>query len=232
MNSFGDILTRYRKAAGLTQIEVARELTRRGYKINSGAICTWEKGTACPDAKQFLTLCEVLGIHDIYNDFIGYNPEDPFARLNDDGKLFALKTIHLLEQSSEYTRSENRTTARSRLLPFYDIPVSAGTGNFLDNESYEMIEVSPEVSSDAEYGIRVTGDSMEPRFVNGQIVWVQPVSDLSSGDIGIFFLDGNAYIKKLSKDKNGAYLVSLNPKYAPIPITGYSQFQILGKVVS
>lgn len=231
MDSIGNILTKYRKKAGLTQIDVAKELTRRGLKVNSGAVCTWEKDTIIPDAKHFLALCEILEIHNIYNEFIGYNPEDPFAKLNDEGISIVLKTIHLLEKSGEYTREENRAIFTPRKLPFYDIPVSAGTGNFLDGESFTEVEVSSDVSLKAEYGLRITGDSMEPRFVNGQIVWIQPASELHNGEIGIFFLDGNAYIKKFDHSKKGTYLVSLNTKYAPIELTENSNFKILGRVV-
>lgn len=231
MKTFGQILTNYRKAAGLTQIDVAGELTRRGMKVNSGAVCTWEKDTVTPDAKQFLALCEILGIHNIYNEFIGYDPEDPFAKLNSEGVSIVLKIIHILEKSGEYTKEENRTIIKPRVLPFYDLPVSAGTGNFLDGEDYTYVEVGTDVSLKAEYGLRISGDSMEPRFVNGQIVWIQPTDELTNGEIGIFFLDGSAYIKKFDTNKKGTRLVSLNTKYAPIELNENSNFKILGRVV-
>lgn len=58
-----------------------------------------------------------------------------------------------------------------------------------------MIEVGEEVPDNADFGIRISGDSMEPQFVNGQIVWVHQQNNLETNEIGIFFLDGNAYCK-------------------------------------
>jgi len=44
-----------------------------------------------------------------------------------------------------------------------------------------MIEVGNEVAPEADFGIRIHGDSMEPRYINGQIVWVQQTEELESG---------------------------------------------------
>ena len=73
---------------------------------------------------------------------------------------------------------------------------------------------------------------MTPRSLDGQIVWVYRTSELVNGDIGIFYLDGNAYCKRLHKKKNKLELVSINPKYAPIQVTANSDFRIFGRVVS
>lgn len=52
-----------------------------------------------------------------------------------------------------------QTFTGNRLLRFYDIPVSAGLGNYLDDGSYEMIEVDNTVSRLADYAVRVSGSS-------------------------------------------------------------------------
>ena len=52
-----------------------------------------------------------------------------------------------------------------------------------------------------------------------------------NGEIGIFYLNGDAYIKKLQEDKNGVFLISLNEKYFPIPVGENDSFDILGKVI-
>ena len=114
-----------------------------------------------------------------------------------------------------------------RLLRLYDIPVSAGAGNFLEGGSYEMIEVDSAVPETADYAVKVSGDSMTPRFLNGQIIFLHEQPVLHEGEIGVFSLNGEAYLKKLER---GA-LVSLNPAYAPIPIREFDDFRVLGKVV-
>ena len=118
-----------------------------------------------------------------------------------------------------------------RKLRLFDIPVSAGTGSILDGDNYEEIEVGAEVPDEADFGLRISGDSMEPQFINGQIVWVKQQNYLEDGEIGIFFLDGSGYIKKLQDNKDGHNLISLNKAYKPIPIVEDSNFMIFGKVI-
>lgn len=119
------------------------------------------------------------------------------------------------------------TFAGKRLLRLYDIPVSAGLGNYLDDGGYEMIEVESTVPSSADYAVRVSGDSMTPRFVDQQIIFIHEQPSLTEGDIGIFCLNRDAYLKKLGK----GCLISLNPDYAPIPIREHDEFSVFGKVV-
>lgn len=70
-----------------------------------------------------------------------------------------------------------------------------GTGQFLDSDRFSEIEVGDEVAASADFGVRVAGDSMEPLYLNGQIIWIHKQDTLEEGEIGIFFLDGEAYVK-------------------------------------
>ena len=36
-----------------------------------------------------------------------------------------------------------------------------------------MVEVGREVPDGANFGVRVAGDSMEPQFHDGQVIWVR-----------------------------------------------------------
>ena len=80
-------------------------------------------------------------------------------------------------------------------------------------------------------GVRISGDSMEPEFHNGQIAWVRQQETVAHGEIDIFFHNSEAYIKKLQNDKNGIFLISLNEKYAPIKVGENDRLDIFGKVV-
>jgi len=117
--------------------------------------------------------------------------------------------------------------AGKRLLRLYDMPVSAGLGNYLDGGGHEMIEVESTVPGSADYALRVSGESMTPRFVDRQIIFVHEQPSLAEGDIGIFCLNHDAYLKKLGK----GHLISLNPDYAPIPIREQDSLSVFGKVV-
>ena len=84
---------------------------------------------------------------------------------------------------------------------------------------------------DTTFGVRISGDSMEPEFHDGQIAWVLQQESVANGEIGIFSLNGEAYIKKLQNDKNGIFLISLNEKYAPIKVSENDRLDIFGKVL-
>jgi len=120
-----------------------------------------------------------------------------------------------------------QTFAGKRLIRFYDIPVSAGLGNYLDSGEHEMIEVDNTVPNTADYAVRVSGDSMAPRFVDQQIIFVHEQQALDEGEIGIFCFNSEAYLKKLGR----GCLISLNSSYEPIPIGEYDDVRVLGKVV-
>ena len=52
------------------------------------------------------------------------------------------------------------------LSSLFNLPVSAGTGQFLDSDRFSEIEVGAEVAASADFGVRVAGDSMEPLYLD------------------------------------------------------------------
>jgi len=128
--------------------------------------------------------------------------------------------------------ADTDTDEPPRILRLYDIPVSAGTGNFLDDSSYEEIEVPSYVPAAVDFALRISGDSMEPLLRNEQVIWVKEQEVLDSGDIGVFIYSGDVYCKKLIADGANAYLRSLNPIYADVKIKEDFGFKVIGKVVS
>ena len=228
----GVTLATYRKKKKLSQIELADKLTHYGINVSNAAISAWEKDISQPNTQQFLALCKILGITDIYNEFIGFNPDDPLARLNEEGKAKALEYIGLLLLSEQFQKQEATIIPFRRKIKWSLLASSAGTGEFLDDENFETIEVGEEVPEEADFGLALNGDSMEPRYHDKQAVWVQQTNSLSNGEIGIFYLDGMTYCKQLKDDKDGVYLVSLNSKYEPIKVTDDSSFKIFGRVLN
>ena len=120
-----------------------------------------------------------------------------------------------------------QTFGGKRFLRLYNLPVSAGLGNYLADGGYSVIEVDSTVPNTADYAARVNGDSMIPRFVDQQIIFIHEQPALDEGEIGVFCLNNEAYLKKLES----GYLVSLNPAYAPIPVQDSDDLKVIGKVV-
>lgn len=232
MNEIGSIIAEYRKKSGLSQNELAEQLNKYGYSITNKAVSKWEKNVTFPSIPLFLTACKILGVRDIYETCFGMNDFNPITRLNDEGQEKALDYIQLLIDSGKYQKKNPNIIPLIRKIPLFSLPASAGTGEFLHSDDYELIDIGDEVPFEADFAIHINGDSMEPRFVTGQIVWVHKQETLRNGDIGIFVLDDNAYCKKFQDNENGVFLISLNTKYEPIPVTENSSFKICGRVIA
>ena len=231
MYSIGEIISTYRKKKGLLQQDLADELAKEGIKISYKAISNWERNLAEPSVTIFYKVCRILGITNMYEAYFGVNPADPFSSLTDEGREKAMDYINLLHASGMY---EKQT---AKIIPFRSIDifenaVSAGTGNFLVDGPKETVRIDESIlPEDTTFGVRISGDSMEPEFHDGQIAWVLQQESVANGEIGIFALNGEAYIKKLKDDKDGIFLISLNEKYAPIKVGENDRLDIFGKVL-
>ena len=232
MRNIGEIISSNRKKMKLSQPMLAELLQQEGLTLTVKAISKWETNATEPSIATFLTVCKVLNITNIYEAYFGENPADPLSSLNEEGKEKALDYIELLHDSGKYEKQICKVIPFCRVIDVYENAVSAGTGNFLVDGSKETIQLTKDIIPEtASYGVKISGDSMEPEFQNGQIVWVLKQESVENGEIGIFVLNGDAYIKKLQDDKDGVFLISLNEKYPPIPVKEHDRFDILGKVV-
>jgi len=146
-------------------------------------------------------------------------------------KVLTYADNQLKEQRSEENNQVNSVIQFPKLFRYnyYDQPLSAGTGQYLNDVQVEQIELPIDI--DADFVVPIYGDSMEPEYHSGDYVFVKLSVELSNGDIGVFELCGDAYIKKLIIDESGAYLHSLNTNYDDIPVDADSDFRIIGEVV-
>lgn len=116
----------------------------------------------------------------------------------------------------------------------YDQPAAAGLGNYLDGAEYTTESfISNIVPRGTDFAIRISGDSMEPEFRDGGVVFVKSQPVIENGQVGIFILDGNSYCKKLKidHDKKQIRLVSLNDKYRDIAVEDENDLRTVGKVL-
>lgn len=137
-------------------------------------------------------------------------------------KQLSKETIHLIDMGEII------------YLDTYPQPVSAGKGNiYIDDVPIPQLYPSTPISLKASYCVRISGDSMYPQYLDGDIVYIDKTKDLNINDIGIFYYNGEAYCKKYYKNNNIKKLISLNPdqeRYSPIVIEN-GTFEIQGKVI-
>lgn len=110
--------------------------------------------------------------------------------------------------------------------------VAAGAGSIVDEipESYIKLPLKYKNLRAA----FIHGDSMEPTLNDGGIVIFDPTKNenLKDGDIGIFFLNGDYFVKRFYRTKSEVVLQSDNHVYLPIVVKPQEDdFKIWGKFV-
>ncbi len=119
------------------------------------------------------------------------------------------------------------TSFPMRLISYYFKNASAGTGQIvIDNLPDKDIEIPDKPKyRNVSYAIGVNGSSMEPVFHDGDILLVETTREIEIGDIGIFQINDECFVKKLGEKE----LISLNKEYKNIPLDETAI--TLGKVI-
>lgn len=115
----------------------------------------------------------------------------------------------------EYERcSCSASTAGFIEIKLSEYHVSAGTGVDLGgNDSWSTIRIpDSSLARKADFALMIKGDSMEPVYHNNDIVLIRQQDAVDIGDVGIFIIGGEGFIKKYEGDR----LVSLNADYDDI----------------
>ncbi len=238
-----------REKKGITQDELAIKL---GYTSRS-TIAKIESGKADITQTKVKELAKILNTTTGYlidginttssNNQINQEEKDllaKFNKLNTLGKNEAKKRVEELTQIDKYTINNideelSITEEDIQEIKLYEIPASAGTGSFIDCDvPYEIKKVDLTVAPQArraDFALYVRGDSMEPDYYDGDIVFVREQPKVDNGQIGIFIYDDVSYIKKYSIQDDGIYLISLNDKYKPIKVDKNTPFRTCGLVL-
>lgn len=197
--------------------------------ISSSTMTNWKNRGTDPPAKYIIPICEFLNItpyllltnkeNSSQNEISDDEQEliDIYKALSDINKAKVKEraiVLAELEAPAESVVEEEPEEQETIFIEFSTLRVSAGAGEPLIDDSYpDFIEViSSELTEQANFAVKINGDSMLPRFNDGDIVLVRSQPYVNLGEIGIFIIDGNGYIKELADDR----LVSINPEYDDI----------------
>lgn len=232
----GDYVSLYRKEAGLTIDELA---SKSG--IPKGTINKIIAGTTKSPTLETVQ-CIAAALDKTINDFVGppVKKEPPYSsealKLAEDydqrmshwgqKQVRAVADIEVaryqeqqavqrakLQQSTEEISEEIMPEIRF-FVPEYQLPLSAGIGEEAGLERPEDLQLFRQPPRGTSYIARVHGNSMEPTYHDGDRVFVHATTEILSGQIGVFLMDGQQWIKELGDHK----LVSHNIEYAPIPM--------------
>ncbi len=228
----GRIIRRYRTAAGMDQATLASYF---GY--TKTAIGNWELGLTRPDIDNIPILCRTLNIP--VTELLGMEAEavlptsdrellDCYRDLN----RFNQNTVRQLMDRLRFQQDrQEKARLREIYAPMclYEDTVSAGIGTpMLDDAGSETRYVLREdIPRGADCILRVNGRSMEPTFASGSCVYVATAAEMSYGQIGIFIVNGDAFIKEYRQDG----LHSHNPRFKTIYTGEGTDVRCFGRVL-
>ncbi|CAC7806927.1 putative phage repressor protein [Staphylococcus aureus] len=237
MNSFKDRLKQIMSERKISQSELSR---RTGIGRNS--ISDYLNGKYEAKQDKVFELAKALNVNEAWlmgfdiskNRKIENNDiTSIYSKLTPPRQSNVLKyaTNQLEEQNND---SDNLVDFNSYIQEKSEVDIygcaSAGIGERLYNEPISKEFVRGYVPAH-DIALKVNGDSMEPLFKNGQIIFIEKSQTIKDGQIGVFIINGDAYVKKVYVEDNRLTLVSLNKKYKDLYFYDNESVRLVGKVI-
>lgn len=229
--SFGEVIRRFRREKGLNQPELAEAL-----EITANAISNWEAGRTRPDLAMVPRLCDTLGIPvSVFFGRSGTSELPPqelallndFRRLDPDHRRYAARAVRaFVEQQDEDFRTYCRDTFIA--IQSNEATASAGYGSMLgEGETHTVYVRRSAETLAADEIILVNGNSMFPTFRDGDRLLVKRASSVRPGEIGVFIVGGEGYVKEYQPDG----LHSHNRAYKTMRFSEFTDVHCYGRVI-
>ena len=210
------------KEQGLSAYRLAQETG-----ISTATLTSWKQGKYTPKPDKLQKIADFFGVQ-----LKWLTGESEFRTEMEE-------MLHQLDSNSDL--SALREEIKEARLGDVQIPVlgvvAAGVPIFASENYIDYEVISSEMAKNGDYfGLKIKGDSMSPRIMEGDTVIVRKQDDAESNDIVIAMINGDhATCKRLMKYEHGISLISFNPAYKPIEFTNQQILEkpvrIIGKVV-
>lgn len=178
-------------------------------------------------------MCDALGVkYTTFTDWVKGNSYPRIDKIELMANYFGISKADLVEEHISGDPSKKHGVIINVLGR-----VAAGIPIEAVEEIIDTEEISAEMARTGEFfGLRIHGDSMEPRMCDGDVVIVRKQDDAESGEIVIATVNGSdATCKRLRKYRDGIELISNNPAYSPMFYSNEEieekPVRIIGKVV-
>lgn len=134
----------------------------------------------------------------------------------------------LREQREQSEAAEEIAPPITLHQPYAQVAAAEGAGAFLLDDGYEEISVEMnKYTKQADVILKVVGRSMEPVITDGDRVLVRQQPSVRIGEIGVFIVDGQGYLKEYQEDR----LVSLNPDIDDVLVGDLQNAECYGKFI-
>ena len=229
---YGELIRRRRTALGLSQAELA---ARTGVSRNT--VAGWETNHSRPDLGTLPALCKALKMS--LNTFFGTETKrsaeerrllEVFSALEAQDRESILWQMEALrDRRAEQRRREEPVPLPKTVTLFVnELGAAAGFGAALgEAQGEKTVLLADRDTERADEVITVCGRSMEPTYYDGDRVLVQHTKELREGEIGIFLVDNEGYIKEYRRDG----LHSHNPEFRTMTFHEDQSVRCLGRVI-
>ena len=229
-----------RNKFNMEQIDLAHRLGRK----SSSSVSEWEKGKYTPKIKTLAEIAQIFKVD--LDDLMNADLSQVETSLVD--KIADISSqLQEVRQQKVYNYAEHQLEEQNKVIHIHKDNgdyitetlrgyLSAGTGELQLEEVLEEVEIPVEIIPEQHYDmlLQINGDSMLPMFQDGERIFVRKIEDtgeLRSGQIGVFIIDGESYLKKAYKEDNQLRLVSLNDKYDDLIFNEVNDIEVIGTVV-
>lgn len=200
---FSDIFKQLLQNCNVTAYQMSKDTG-----ISESLISNWKSGRQLPKYDSLNILADYFNVS---------------------GDFLLGRTDEMTKGSKKQEIQIEEEPIKSRIIPLYMTRTSAGTGNWLsDDVPVEWMTIpKTSLTEQADFMLKVKGDSMQPKFFDNDVLLIKKSPSILEGEIGIFILNGDSYVKKMGKGE----LISLNPVYEPIKLAEYDDIRCAGKVI-
>lgn len=240
----GKGLKNLRKNKNMTMEQLANDLNNKYpnlMKLTKGKISKWENEKEEPRLSTAKILAEYFNvkINDLYSD-----TESTYKEDNDITTVYNQLTPPRQHNVLDYAKHqlELQNNTKDNIVDFNDYKdnkvneasvygyVSAGTGEQIFDEPQFKVAVKGDVPIH-DLALQVNGNSMEPMFHDKEVIFIEKTHEIKNGQIGVFIIDGETYVKKVYVEENRLTLVSLNKEYPDLHFYENQSIELVGKVI-
>ena len=252
MMEVGELISFYRRQCGMTIDELAEKSGVAKGTLNKimGGV------TKAPTLDNMKAIARALGkrladfddepeLADLFssseqNHIKKYRDLDPYGKEAVDGVLDveyrrceedrqARDAAVFMKNREKTEPAEESRPSLSLHRPYSAVAAAEGSGAFLLDDGYDEITVElNRYTQQADVILKVVGRSMEPAISNGDCVLVRRQPSVNIGEIGVFIIDGQGYLKESAPDK----LLSLNPEVDDVTFGDQQIVECYGKFIS
>lgn len=206
---FGNVIRQARKARGLTQAQIAAH-----FGITKNAVTAWETSESGPQRDRLPQIAEKLGI-DIAAAMLG---ELVFTDIPDQVEVEPSKVN--ARQPQQETAIDLRRFKGPRDVPVHGTGAGGSDGDFRFNgQTIDHAPRPPGIQDKHDvYVVYVVGESMVPRFEDGDPVYVDPKRPPKAGDYVVVELHGpsegepgDGFVKRLVRRGAKVVVEQFNP---------------------